>query len=278
MNHWSVKMSILKRLYHKLKRFFDFEKNPVIEYKGNFASFSDANANIASHPSKKGYDAETIFKKVSNSTLKVISGEAVYERDSFLFYEKQINYNLMMYLYRIFIHENKLSLLDFGGALGSTYFQHKSELDEIGAKWIVTEQDHFVKFGKEKVAGGNLEFASNEELVNNYKKFNVILFSSVLQYIENSDSLINQICEKKVKNIIIERTPVSDRSWFWIETVHEPIYEAVYPCCVFKESSLVKLFTDNGYTLIDSWKSLVDGDIYSENRIVEFKSFVFELT
>ncbi len=272
-------MSLIRKIYHKAKKIIGLEaiKEPIVGYKGNYASFTEANKQIAIQTSPGGYDSEAIFKKVSESTLKVLKGEAVFERDSFLFYEKQINYNLLMYLYKIYIKEKKLDVLDFGGALGSTYLQHKTELEEIGAKWTVTEQEHFVTFGKKCVAGGNLSFATNEELNKKRAKFNVLLFSSVLQYIEDADSLIRKMCKNKTKHIVIERTPVSNHTRYWIETVHEPIYEAVYPCCVFDEKNFIKKFTDNGYNLIDSWKSLVDSDIHIDDKTVVFKSFVFEL-
>ena len=153
---------------------------------------------------------------MSESTLAVLRGEAAFERDSFLFHKKEVNYNLMMYLYKYHIQDGKLDVLDFGGALGSTYLQHRKELEAIGANWTVTEQEHFVDFGKKNITAGNLRFASSEELEPMWGKFNVLLFSGVLQYIEDAESVIRDTCSRKIRRIIIERTPVSDGTWCWV--------------------------------------------------------------
>lgn len=267
---------MLKRIYKIMKDYLGKKAGKtVVGYSGDYKSFEDAEKASKMHNIAGGYDADAIFNKVKESTLKVINGEAVFERDSFLFYNKQINYNLMMYLYKLCIKDDRLNVLDFGGALGSTYWQHRSELNEINAKWTITEQGHFVAYGHENLETENLKFASNNDLENQWQEFNVLLCSSSLQYIKDADSLINFFCEKGIKNIIIERTPVSNHKRFWIETVHEPIYEAVYPCCVFEEQDFINKFTSRGYKLVDSWKSLVDGDVETDKGIVEFKSFVF---
>ena len=283
-------MSLVRKIYRKIKRIIKCQTKliQVVGYSGNFASFKEASDYINHTFEGGGYDADTIFKKVTESTLAVIHGEALFERDSFLFYEKQTNYNLMMYLYKYFGFEEreatkkagelvKLNVLDFGGSLGSTYLQHKDELSKIDAHWTVTEQPHFVEFGKKNVALENLSFALNEELEDKWSDFNVFLFSSVLQYIENATEMIDKMIAKKCKRIIIERTPVSDHIRYWIETVHEPIYEAVYPCQVFEEESFINHFTNNGFSLVDSWHSLVDGDQHIDGKTIQFKSFVFEL-
>ena len=242
-----------------------------VSYNGYFTSFQEAESYMNDIFDDGGYDSDTIFKKVSESTLAVLKGKATFERDSFLFYKKEVNYNLMMYLYKIFIKENHINVLDFGGALGSTYLQHKEELSAISADWTITEQPHFVEFGKHNLSSEHLHFATNSDL--EWNSFNILFCSGVLQYLE--DDFIKQLCDKKIKNIIIERTSVSDHDRYWLETVHEPIYEAMYPCRVFEEQRFIHFFMDNGYKLVDSWHSLVDGDVKIDGKIVQFKSFVF---
>ena len=73
----------------------------MVSYSGDFDSFAEA-AKLCGG----GYSSEAIFEKVKNAALAVAHGEAVYERDSFLFYEKAINYNLIMYLQMIIMEED----------------------------------------------------------------------------------------------------------------------------------------------------------------------------
>ena len=71
-----------------------------------------------------GYDAADILKKVRQSVLKVRNGEAVYERDSVLFNEIQYSPALIE-AFKKSIKDNTLHVVDFGGSLGSSYFQHQ---------------------------------------------------------------------------------------------------------------------------------------------------------
>lgn len=257
-------MSLTKRI----KSLF-IKKKDVVSFAGSYDSFSEA-INFCG----KGYSDEAIFEKVKKSTLAVVNGEAAYERDSYLFYEKKFNYNLMMYLYRIMIEEGCLNVLDWGGALGSTFYQHRELLENYSCTWTIVEQAHFVSFGKEHLADDILHFANG---LNEVGQYNCVLFSAVLYYLENPEEIISMVCEKKPSYIIVERTPVSIHKRIWIETVHEPIYEAEYPCYVFEETELIKQFETREYRLIDSWKSLVDGDVItSEKEKVVFNSYVFK--
>lgn len=253
--------------------FLKFHK-PDVSYKGDYISFSEA-SNICKR-NDGGYDTDVIFNKVKTSTLAVKAGQAKYERDSVLFYDNQKNYNLIMYLALLARKTTSLNILDFGGALGSTYFQHKDIISELNCNWTIIEQNHYVAFGKENLESNGLHFCYSENL-ESLPKYDCVLFSSVLQYLENSSQIITSICRNKPSYIIVERTPVYKRKIFLIETVHEPIYEALCPCCVFCENDFIKSFTSSGYEFIDSWHSLVDGDVPFENSTIVFKSFIFKL-
>ena len=109
-----------------------------------------------------GYDADNILQKVLKSTLMVKNGECAYERDGVAFFEKDINYNLMMYLYQIRQKEGQLHVCDFGGALGSTYWQHKDMFEEMGnVEWNVVEQENYIQCGKTNLENKTLRFFYN---------------------------------------------------------------------------------------------------------------------
>lgn len=225
-----------------------------------------------------GYDADEIFQKVKESILKVRDGEAVYERDSVLFYEKTYNYSLLTYLYQIALMNNKkLNIIDWGGSLGSTFFQNKdlllTGLEELD--WTIKEQEHFVRFGKEQLENEYLHFVNGYDEIENIEKYQTVLFSSVLQYIPDYEQVIKETIAFEPQYIILERTPVGNRKRIWVETVKEPIYNATYPCMMLEKNKLIDLFIEEKYELIDSWKSSVDCDIYLQSDHAEFMSMVF---
>lgn len=255
---------MLKRILSKYHK-----DQELVSYGGDFETWDEASTLCGS-----GYSSEAIFEKVKNAALAVARGEAAYERDSFLFYDKAINYNLMMYLYQILLDEGSLSICDWGGSLGSTYYQHRDLLENQKYIWTVVEQPHFVQFGKEYLEDGHLHFAEN---LHEIAECNCILFSSVLQYLNNYEEIISQACKKAPPYIILERTPFGSKHRICIETVHEPIYEAAYALQIFTEPELLTLFEKCGYHTIDSWHSLVDGNVsLSEKELVQFRSYIFK--
>ena len=114
---------------------------------GNYPSWEEAKK------ASTGYDIDEILNKVRNSLLKVKNGEKVYERDSVLFDEIQYSWPLLSGLMLAAAkHDGKLKVLDFGGSLGSTYFQNKKFLEKlIDVSWNIVEQKHFVEVGERRI-------------------------------------------------------------------------------------------------------------------------------
>lgn len=145
-----------KILYRRI-----MQKFALVQYSGNFREWIDASKLCV------GYDAENIFDKVKSAALRVKAGEACYERDSCLFYEKAFNYPLVAHLEKIAMeNDNYLDVIDWGGALGSTYYQNRKLLcsEKLNYKWSVVEQVHFVKYGKENLTDEILKFIDIEDV------------------------------------------------------------------------------------------------------------------
>jgi len=101
-----------------------------------------------------GYDDASILDKVRDATLKVKHGEAAYERDSVIFPAVAYTWPLLAGLMSTAaLHDGRLSVLDFGGSLGSSYFQNRAFLDTLSdVSWGVVEQRHYVACGQELLA------------------------------------------------------------------------------------------------------------------------------
>src|SRR5712691_3342391 len=99
----------------------DRNGNNVYGLSGDYAAWEDA-----VHAST-GYDSEVILEKTRTALLQVKNGQAVYERDSVVFDEVQYAWPLLAGLLWIATRSGgKLDVLDFGGSLGSTYFQNRA--------------------------------------------------------------------------------------------------------------------------------------------------------
>lgn len=191
-----------------------------------------------------GYDSGVILEKVKSSLLKVKNGEAVYERDSVLFDYIEYDWPVLTGLLWVAAqHQGRLSVLDFGGSLGSSFFQNRrflSGLKEV--EWSVVEQTHFVKAGVSHFQDEQLKFFNSCEQCMVHHKPNVILLSSVLSYMEEPYELLNYLSSLQIEYMIIDRLPVikGDKDQIKLQKVDPLIYPATYPAWFFSKSGFLK--------------------------------------
>ncbi|MEO6304854.1 MAG: methyltransferase, TIGR04325 family [Bacteroidia bacterium] len=243
-------------------------------WRGNYTSWHEANK------ISTGYDSETILEKCKNALLKVKNGEAVYERDSVLFNEVQLSHGLLNYLKQTATeNNNKLCVLDFGGSLGSSYYQNKNYLNDLTElNWCIVEQPNFVQCGKDFFEDENLKFYLTIEDCLKAHKPDIILLSSVIQYIEKPFELIQQILKLKVKYLIFDRLALSNenKDILTIQSVSDNYYESKLCHWFFSEDHFVSLFKKN-YELIESAPSYADIPLVLNKKIkCHFNLLIFQ--
>lgn len=224
-----------------------------IRYAGHYLSWDDAQANSS------GYDADLILATVSDAVSKVQAGEAVYERDSVLFSKIEYSFPLLAALLRAGVeNDGELNVLDFGGSLGSSYFQCREFLGGLKQlDWNVVEQAKFVQEGKKRFESAQLHFWDAIDDAAAKRSPDVFLFASVLQYLKNKDDILRQAVASKARYIIVDRTPMSTREADWLCVQHVPadIYKASYPCTIIGEPGLIALLEPE-YVLVGDFDSI----------------------
>lgn len=215
---------------------------------GNYKSWEEAKKKCS------GYDSEIIFNKVKNALLKVKNGEAVFERDSVVFDKIHYSFPLLAALSQTaLLSDQKLHVLDFGGSMGSSYYQNRKLFNTLpGFSWNIVEQEHFVKEGKQTFADEHLQFYYTIEECLKEQPINLILLGSVLQYISQPYDLLNTILQKKTAFIHLDRTPVFKKNTdrITVQKVHKSIYNAQYPCWILNETKLINYICNSGYELV----------------------------
>jgi putative methyltransferase (TIGR04325 family) len=200
---------------------------------GDFRSWAEAMA------ASTGYDSERILEMTTSSLLKVKSGEAAYERDSVLFDEIQYAWPVLAGLMWVAARcGGRLNVLDFGGSLGSTYFQNRAFLRSLSeVRWNVVEQPRHVEIGKKCFEDNSLRFYADIGDCLADTQPNVVLLSSVLQYLEHPYALLDQIQGLPCDHIIIDRTPFWDgpTDRLYVQSVPPSIYPASYPSWIFSK-------------------------------------------
>jgi putative methyltransferase (TIGR04325 family) len=224
-----------------------------------------------------GYSTEDILNKCKESLYQVKIGKASYERDSVLFDSKQYSTGLLVGLLLTCKNKKELNVLDFGGSLGTTYYQNKDMFDDVDVNWVIIEQPEFVKVGREHFQSERLKFCMsiNEALLD--FKPDVIILSSVLQYI-NDPNIYQDILNVGANYIIIDRTSFNKKGQKAIvkQNVPEFIYKASYPMHVFEKDNFLSKFS--------TYEKLIDFPSYcepaefiiNEEIVIEWLGFVLK--
>ena len=266
-------MIILKQIIKKITPpiFLDIFRRGITKYGffGDFLTWKDAiNAST-------GYNTDEIIKKVKDSLLKVKSGEAVYERDSVLFDKIHYSWPLLAGLLWITSQKgNRLNLIDFGGSLGSSYFQNRKFLLHLKElKWNIVEQEKMVECGKKYFETDYLKFYFNLDDCVKEQNPDAILLSSVIQYIEKPYDLLKKIINYGLEFIIIDRTAFikGDEDRLTVQKVSPKIYKASYPAWFFSETKFLKYF-EGRYKLVEEFEALGKD---SANVPSRYKGFIF---
>lgn len=240
-------------------------------YEGDFHTWEEAKG------SNLGYGEANILEKVRQATLEVIAGKYAYERDSVLFKNKEFSFHILAYIAKLGIKKEKVVIVDYGGALGSTYLQNRKFLESlpISIEYNVVEQNNFVEEGK-KIFKEDKFIKFRYSLDEIQEKIDLILFSGVLQYVDYYAKIILKALERNIPYIIVDRTPICCRERICIQRVADSMYAASIPVRVFKRDKLLNMFIGK-YKLVYEFYSHVDGNIYFLDDKIEHKGFIFEI-
>jgi len=251
----------------------DFYKRTTNKYGwfGDYPSWQDAQNDST------GYDSISIAEKVKDALLEVKNGKAEYERDSVLFDKIEYSWPVLAALMWI-ANQNKgrLNVLDFGGSLGSAYFQNRKFLSSLeDVKWNIAEQSIFVEYGKKFFEDDRLRFFETIESCFRENHVQVLVFSCVLQYLEFPFKCLDQVFKFHPRFIIIDNMPFlkQGKDRITIQKVPPEIYSASYPCWLLNKSKFLEVFHEQ-YELIADFKSSLS--ISLDGHFVPYEGFIFK--
>jgi putative methyltransferase (TIGR04325 family) len=228
-----------------------------------------------------GYDKENILEKVKaiHSAMKKSCLDNTQERKG----KERTTLSQHTYAWEIctvllwIASQNKacLNVLDFGGSLGTLYYQHKLFFDTLAVQWNVVEQPHYVQLGKAEFEDGNLKFfLSVEDCMQEIKApIHCVVFGSVLQYLEKPYEILGNILNHKIRYILITRTgfTLNKPDRITIQKVPKSYYDASYPCWIFEEQKFIDFFAQHGYKPIIEYKEKYQINIPSTNKGILFQ-------
>ncbi|MGF7077753.1 methyltransferase, TIGR04325 family [Mucilaginibacter sp. UYCu711] len=252
-------------IFHTLK-WYSFKYG----WKGDYKTYEDAKAQCA------GYDEDHILQRIIDTTNKVKNGEAVYERDGIIYDEIKENFHLLSTLLLIAgKNNNKLTFIDFGGSLGTSYYQNISYLSHLTQlNWCIIEQPKFVDAGKKAFENEHVKFYNSlEDCLAVHPHPDLVLFSSSLQYMSDPYKVLKVIQSFKIPYILIDLIGYNDKKQDRITIQHVPpvFYgiEASYPCMFINRDKLEA-------QLSEVYNRVFDFIVESEKYYIGLKPFKYE--
>ena len=222
-----IPTSWLNRWLHRCDK-----KKGGIFYRGDFNSWHDA-AKLAS-----GYGVPVILERTRDSLRMVRDGKAEFERDSVIISPPEYPFALIACLLHLAaLKELKsLSVLDFGGSLGSSYFQCRKFL--VGVKklrWSVIEQTAHVACGRAEFQNDELRFYETISEAMASERPDVLVLSGVLQCLPEPFAVLEELRAQTIPFMILDRLPFinAGRDLLTLQEVPETIYPASYPAWFF---------------------------------------------
>ncbi len=218
-------------------------------FRGDYARWAEARA------AASGYDDGAVLAKVLAAARAVKAGRAVWDRDGIAFTEPVIHKPLLQVLSQIAEqHEGHLEIVDFGGALGNTWRQHRAALRRFSVRWRVVEQPAWVEAGRREFADEILSFHDSLPDAFAGGTVTVVLFSSVLPYLEKPYIVREEAAHEGINPLIVDRTPfvAGGRDRLVVQHTPPQLGGGSYPCWLFDRTSLVAPL-DPEYELADEW-------------------------
>lgn len=214
-------------------------------FRGDYGAWAQAREASA------GYDDAAVLAQAQQAARDVRAGRALWERDGTLFHAPAFNEPLLAALATL---PRPLDVVDFGGALGSTWWQHRARLGQV--RWHVVEQPHYVSAGREFEEPALRFHASLAEAVA-LAPARVILFSSVLQYLPEPRRLLEQADQAGFEHIIIDRTGFisAPRTRLAVQRTPPALGGGSYPCWLFQRAELLAPLAAH-YELVAEWPAL----------------------
>lgn len=241
-----------------------------VDFRGRYASIAEARAVAC------GYAGADILGAAAHAVREVLEGRAVAERDGVLLERKVVPFPVAAeLLFRASQSLGKgVAVCDFGGSLGSTYRACSDFLAGVpSVSWGVVELPMVAAYGREHLQDGRLSFHESVEACSVAVRPDVLLLSSVLQYLDDPFSFLADMARGPWESIVIDRTPLIASGDSFVVTQHVPPQwtRAVFPCWLFARQALLQ--SVGKFELVAEFPAL-DGRIGRGRRCADFTGFI----
>lgn len=220
-----------------------------------------------------GYDSPAILARARAAMRRIKEDPTLQERDTVVFPRTgPSSWPLLASLLWVASKDRgRLAVLDFGGSLGSTFFEYETAIRHVPElSWNIVEQPLFVASGIADFSTERLLFFPDITSCQTECDCNVFLMSSVLQYLEKPYDMLASALAVRPAFFILDRTAFHARNCDCVVVQRSTVARESYPCWFLNEARVRELFEES-YDLVWEWPSWED----SSFAYPRFKGFVF---
>jgi len=232
-------------------------------FRGEFSNWENAKY------FSKGYQNKKLLQKIISSNRICLNNPNLFERDSIIFNNPQYAFALNACLLFIISKNktNKINILDFGGALGTSFRQfQKFTNNTIDLTWTIIEQEELYKIGIQEFSTEKLIFSTYYLLDNLNINYHALIFSSVLEFLNNPYEILLSDKFLNINFLLLDRTPV----WLGEDDIITNLIASKqitgsYPCTIFSYNKLTSFLKSNNWILFTEWNAIGE-EIHINNK------------
>jgi len=207
-------------------------------YCGRYSDWASAAA------ASDGYDSPVILETTRRATALVRDGTAAFQQDGMTTAELPDHARRIALVLAIAAleREGRLSVLDFGGALGGAFFAYRRLFDAaVRFTWRVVEPTSYCDLGRREFATPHLSFFEQIEDAVAAERPDVVLCVSSLQFLRQIDVALRTLAGLGARYLVVDRTPfaVGGDAEIVVQRVPRALYPASYPSWLLCESAFL---------------------------------------
>ncbi|WP_159784591.1 methyltransferase, TIGR04325 family [Sodalinema gerasimenkoae] len=141
-------------------------------------------------------------------------------------------------------HKDKLSLLDWGGAIGQYYLISKKLMPEVSFDYHIKDVPLLCQEGSQQFP--EIKFYSNDKCLD--RSYDLVLASGSLQYSQNWQSVFKQLSQSASPYLYLTRIPVVQHHSSFV--VAQAVYNTIHAGWFLNKNELLDIAQKSGLRLL----------------------------
>lgn len=198
-----------------------------------------------------GWEAPDVTKRALEAARKVRDGKAAFERDRIVYDKIIYSPTILACLFLAADRYETLDVVDFGGGLGSNYYQHRHLLRALHkpVRWCVIERPSFVRLGSEEFQTEELCFSDDIRAAVHARA--TVLFTASLQYIAEPFATLASAITADI--VALDRVPLSpnDNHAVYVQRHPPELSTSTRAVWCFSRDGMMRWFDERGFRLVE---------------------------